>query len=80
MLIAHLFKIPIVIFLDYEFVQTLPFVKPKMMFFPNIISKERLDSFKQHIKTYPGIKEDIYVPGFKPDESIKSYLHSVKIQ
>ncbi len=71
MLIAHLFKIPIVIFLDYEFVQTLPFVKPKMMFFPNIISKERLDSFKQHIKTYPGIKEDIYVPGFKPDESIK---------
>ncbi|MCB0731568.1 MAG: DUF354 domain-containing protein [Ignavibacteriae bacterium] len=70
MLVAHLFKIPIVIFLDYEFVQTIPFVKPRMMFFPNIISKERLSKFNFAVKTYPGIKEDIYVPGFKPDNSI----------
>ncbi|MBK7107163.1 MAG: DUF354 domain-containing protein [Ignavibacteriae bacterium] len=74
MIVAHFFKIPIVIFLDYEFVQTIPFVNPKMMFFPNIISKERLAKFKQNVKTYPGIKEDIYVPGFKPDESIKKYF------
>jgi predicted glycosyltransferase len=75
MLAAYFFKIPIVIFLDYEFVQTIPFVKPKMMFFPNMISKERLSKFPNKVKTYPGIKEDIYVPGFKPDDSIKKHIN-----
>jgi uncharacterized protein len=73
MIVAHFLKIPIIVFLDYEYVQTIPFVKPKMMFFPNIISKETLSKFNLNIKTYPGIKEDIYVPGFKPDETIKRF-------
>lgn len=78
MITAHFFKIPIVVFLDYEFVQTIPFVKPKAMFFPNIISKETLTKFHQKIMTYPGIKEDIYVPNFKPNESIKKYFKFTK--
>lgn len=75
MLAAYFFKIPVVVFLDYEFVQTIPFVKPAAMFFPNIISKERLSKFRFKVLTYPGIKEDIYVPSFKPDENIKKHLH-----
>ncbi|MCB9211166.1 MAG: DUF354 domain-containing protein [Ignavibacteriales bacterium] len=75
MIVARLFNIPIVMFLDYEFVQTLPFAKPKVLFLPNLISKEKLSSLKIDIKTYPGIKEDIYVPAFKPDQSIKKYFN-----
>ncbi len=74
MIVAHLLRIPIVMFLDYEFVQFIPFVKPNMVFFPNIISKNKLSQFKFNVKTYPGIKEDIYVPTFRPDESSKSTI------
>ncbi len=80
MIAAYIFKIPIVVFLDYEYVQTLPIVKPKAMFFPNIISKNTLVKFKSNIKTFPGIKEDIYIPSFNPDESIKKcFMFSSKI-
>ena len=74
MIVARLFKIPIIVFLDYEYVQTMPFVKPKAIFIPNVISKKTLEKFKLNIIKYPGIKEDIYVPGFKPDESIKNFF------
>lgn len=71
MIVAFLLRIPIVMFLDYEFIQTIPFVKPKMIFLPSIISTDRLKSLADKIVSYPGIKEDIYVPGFKPNPSIK---------
>lgn len=74
MIIAKLLKIHSVVFLDYEFVQTIPFANPDVMVFPNLISKEKLKEFKSVVKTYPGIKEDIYVPNFKPDPNIKKDL------
>jgi uncharacterized protein len=74
MIVAYLLRIPIVMFLDYEFIQTIPFVKPKLVFLPNIISTNKLKSFGTKVFSYPGIKEDIYVPGFVPDPSIKKHL------
>lgn len=74
MIVAFLLRIPIAMFLDYEFIQTIPGVKPKMVFLPNIISTKKVKSFATKIASYPGIKEDIYVPGFSPDASIKKYL------
>jgi hypothetical protein len=74
MIAAHFLKIPIVMFLDYEFIQTIPFVRPELIFLPHIISTKKFSGIKAKIITYPGIKEDIYVPEFKPDPSIMNYL------
>jgi predicted glycosyltransferase len=75
MVVAHLLRIPVVMFLDYEYVQTIPFVKLRLMFLPKVISTKKLLKFEQILKTYPGIKEDIYVPAFKPDDSIKTDMN-----
>jgi len=78
MVVAHLLRIPVVMFLDYEYVQTIPFVKLRAMFLPKVISTKNLAKFESIIKTYPGIKEDIYVPTFKPDESILTEMNIKK--
>ncbi len=75
MVAAQLLGIPVVMFLDYEYVQTIPFVKLKLLFIPKVISTNKLSKFSDILKTYPGIKEDIYVPAFKPDESIKTDMN-----
>jgi predicted glycosyltransferase len=75
MVVAQLLGIPVVMFLDYEFVQTIPFVKLRLLFIPKVISTKKLSKFADILKTYPGIKEDIYVPTFKPDESIKTEMN-----
>ena len=36
MIVAFLLNIPIVLFLDYEYIQTIPFVKPSLVFIPNL--------------------------------------------
>ncbi len=74
MVVAQLLGIPVVMFLDYEYVQTIPFVKLRLLFIPRVISTKKLSKFSNILKTYPGIKEDIYVPTFKPDESIKTEM------
>ena len=74
MIIAHYLKIPIVMFMDYEFIQTIPFVNPRLIFLPNIISTKKFKLTETKFSPYPGIKEDVYVPKFQPDSSIVNYL------
>ena len=78
MIVAQFLRIPIVMFLDYEYIQTIPFVKPSLVFIPNLISKEKLRFLSTRIETYPGIKEDVYVPSFTPDSSIKKLMNISK--
>lgn len=68
MLAAAILRIPIIMFLDYEFIQTIPFVKPSIIYIPHVISPNKLKSIAHSIVSYPGIKEDIYVPGFNPNK------------
>lgn len=75
MIVAHILRIPIGMFLDYEFIQTIPFVKPRFVFLPSIITTNKLKSIGTKIVSYPGIKEDVYVPSFKPDPLIKRQLN-----
>ena len=72
MIAAHFLKIPIIMFLDYEYIQTIPFVTPNLIFLPSIISTEKFNTISSKIVPYPGIKEDVYVPSFDP--SILDYL------
>lgn len=59
---------------DYEFARDIPFIHPALLIAPEVIAVEGLVGGKTRVAKYPGIKEDVYVPFFKPDGSIKSEL------
>lgn len=59
---------------DYEFARDVPFVHPALLIAPEVVALEGMVGGKTKTASYPGIKEDVYVPFFKPDGSIKSEL------
>lgn len=71
---ARLLKIPTVVMIDYEFVQMIPFVHPALVIAPEVVGIGAVATEKTRVTKYPGIKEDVYVPFFKPDAAIKSEL------
>ena len=71
-LIATILNIPTVAIGDYEFTQTV--VRPTYVIVPEMISDNAVNSHPKSIFKYPGIKEDVYVPDFKPDPSIYKEL------
>lgn len=74
MLVSKLLRIPSVCILDYEFARSVTLFKPTWSMAPEIIPFSESARKTLHILQYPGIKEDVYVPTFKPDPSIKSRL------
>ena len=73
-LLASIFKIPSVLLADYEFCNFLPIVKATWLVMPDAISESALKRHAKCVIRYPGIKEDVYVPSFKPDSRILSDL------
>ena len=71
---ARLLSIPTVVLMDYEFVQMIPFVHPALIIAPEVVAMGGVAKGKTKVAKYPGIKEDVYVPFFKPDGSIKGEL------
>jgi len=69
-LLASIFSIPSVLIADYEFCKFLPIIKPTWLILPDAISESALKKHSKSILKYPGIKEDVYVPSFKPDSRI----------
>ena len=67
-LIATLLNIPTVVIADYEFTQTV--TKPTYVIVPEMIPDNDVKGYSESFFKYPGIKEDVYVPDFKPDPSI----------
>jgi len=68
-----LLKIPDIVVYDYEYAKGLGFIHPTWKMAPEIISRNLKD--KQHnLLSYPGIKEDVYVPFHKPDSIVLSQL------
>ena len=59
---------------DYEFAKGLPLFNPDWLMLPEVISSDAVAFDKGHILHYPGIKEDVYVPAFRPDPSIRADL------
>jgi len=62
--------IPSVVILDYEYAEFLPFFKPTWVIAPEVIPDSAIQIDKHKILRYPGIKEDVYVPTFKPNAAI----------
>lgn len=67
---SNLLGITTVLIADYEFAKALPFMKPTWEFVPEVIPDDAAYCRRDHVRKYPGIKEDVYVPSFQPDPSI----------
>jgi hypothetical protein len=69
---ASILKIPSIVISDYEYAKTV--IKPTYLVVPEIIPDSVITGYKKRVYKYPGIKEDVYVPDFIPDPSIKEIL------
>lgn len=74
LLAANILRIPSVTIADYEFARIWMLVRPTWVITPEVISDEAIHSRQDHILKYPGIKEDVYVPRFKPDPKVLADL------
>jgi predicted glycosyltransferase len=72
MLLAMLLRIPSMLIMDYEFVNLWTF-HPNWLMVPDVITDGAVEA-RGRIMKYPGIKEDVYVPSFRPDPCIRAEL------
>jgi predicted glycosyltransferase len=74
-LVCNLLGIPNIMVMDYEHSSFLPFMRPTWEIVPEVICDAKLHCKRaERIRKYSGIKEDVYVPEFKPDPSILAKL------
>lgn len=75
---SWLLRIPSIVIFDYEFAQGLQAVHPTWVMCPEIVAEGavgRIGSRLQNrLLSYPGIKEDVYVPRFTPDPDVREKL------
>lgn len=74
LILARVLGIPSILINDYEHSRQLPFFQPRWLIYPEIISGNKFNGNNQLSYYYPGIKEDVYVPDFKPDSEIIKHL------
>lgn len=72
--VASLLRVPTVVMSDYEFATAAGFLHPTWIFVPDLIPVERVSQKPGHLLQYPGLKEDVYVPRFKPDPNFRKQL------
>ncbi len=73
-LLSNLLGVPTVLISDYEHARTAPFTHPRWTIVPEALSPEGLPSKVSRVRYYRGIKEDVYVPEFKPTSSLMAEL------
>lgn len=74
LILCNLLRIPSVVIADYEYAKFLPLMGPSWEIVPEIIPDSVLYCPKERVLKYPGIKEDVYVPRFRPDPAIQTLL------
>jgi hypothetical protein len=74
-IVSGLLGIPSMLLFDYEHATRIPVLKPAMGVAPASISGAALNgSFRYGVRSYDGLKEDVYAAGFRPDPSILAEL------
>ncbi len=74
-LLCNLLRIPTILVLDYEYSRSIPLLgAPRWMIVPEALSPIGLPARIDRVRYYRGIKEDVYVPEFKPDPSDKEEI------
>ena len=74
LLTSFVLGIPTVTIADYEFTAKVGFLKSDWIFLPQFIPDSSAPKAKKQVMKYPGLKEDVYVPRFRPDPTLKSEL------
>jgi uncharacterized protein len=74
LLVAKVLRIPTIWITDYECAKGLPLFHADWLMLPVVIPVETVNYKESRILRYPGIKEDVYVPAFRPDPSIREEL------
>ena len=75
-LICNLLRIPTVMVMDYEFAETPWLLQPRWEIVPNVLLDANLQcKHPERVRTYDGIKEDVYAPEFKPDPALGKQLN-----
>lgn len=74
LVVSACLRIPSVQIGDYEFASGWTFIQPTWLMCPEVIPNTAIPFDSNRIVKYPGIKEDVYVPRFVPDPSIRSQL------
>jgi hypothetical protein len=72
MLSAWMLGVPSFVIMDYEYVQG--FLYPTWIMMPEVITGDTIKHDRKRLLKYPGIKEDVYVPTFNPNPTIKDVL------
>jgi uncharacterized protein len=67
-------NIPSIAISDYEHAKEIPLFPPKWMIVNDVIPAESCWLKPDKIRKYPGLKEDVYVPDFRPDPSFLQNL------
>ena len=70
--VTSILRIPSLLILDYEHAQKV--FPPTWVLAPELIPEDAIKFKKERILRYAGIKEDVYVPYFRPDPSIMDEL------
>lgn len=73
-ILSDLVGIPSALILDYEFVKGLPLGNRTTVIAPRVVSEEASLLKNRRTRTYEGLKEDVYVPEFRPDGGIVGQL------
>lgn len=73
-LLCNMLRVPSTLITDYEYGRTIPLGWPKWVILPDALSDSGFARRMKRVRYYRGIKEDVYVPGFKPDPSILGEL------
>jgi predicted glycosyltransferase len=68
---AKLLGIPTLQIADYEFAKIWAIVSPTWTMTPSMIPSDAIKLSADRILTYPGIKEDVYVPSFVPEGGVR---------
>ena len=74
LLLSSILGIPSCTMADYEYTQKLVLINPDWVIFPEMIPDDAINLYGERIRKYSGLKEDIYVPNFKPDSEILPML------
>ncbi len=72
--LSSILRIPSITIFDYEFVNQLTLPSMGWVMVPEVLPDEAVHFRRDRILKYPGIKEDVYVPFFKPDPSAMGQL------
>ena len=75
LLLSALLRVPSVDISDYEYATDFKGIRPNWIITPEIIPSSCWPVPEQCVLHYPGIKEDVYVPKFVPDQSLLARLN-----